>query len=145
MRRILTVFFQILLVGFLSLCCHRSDTRSTTSPAPPNTSYRVESVSLGIDGASKAIAVAFVKPEFIQASHAQPLLGRYFQDEEYKARPQGVAVLSHGFWRQQYKSDPQIIGTNVNLNGRAYTVIGVMPKAFKHPREAEIWLPDETK
>ena len=144
MRRILLPL--LLLCGSLSLACHHGDLRSTTSsPPPPDTSYRVESLTLSGDGAGRAIPVAFVKPEFIQASHAQPTLGRYFLDEEYKPKPQGVAVMSHGLWRQQYKADPQIIGTTVSLNGRPYTVIGVMPKAFKHPREAEIWVPDETK
>ena len=145
MRRILIVFLQILLCGLLPLACHHGTPRSTTSPPPPESSYRVESLSLATDGAGKVISVAFVRPEFIQASHAQPALGRSFINEEYKPRPQGVALLSHGLWRQQFKSDPQIIGRNVSLNGKAYTVIGVMPKAFKHPRDAEIWVPDETQ
>ena len=145
MRRIQIVFFHILLCGFLSLACHRIGPQSTTYPAPPATSYRVESVSLGIVGSPDVIRAAFVKPEFIEVAHAQPALGRYFLDEEYHPQSQRVAVLSHGLWRQRYKSDPQVIGMNLDLNGRAYTVVGVMPKTFKHPREAEIWLPDETK
>ena len=145
MRRILIVFLQILLCGLMPLACHHANPRSTSSPPPPETSYRVESLSLTTDGTSKVIPVAFVRPEFIEASHAQPALGRSFIDDDYRPRPQGVALLSHGLWRRQYKSNPQIVGMNVILNGRAYTVIGVMPKAFKHPREAEIWVPDETK
>jgi hypothetical protein len=145
MRRIQFLFFHILLGGLLSLACNHIGPQSTTYPAPPATSYRVESVSLDSDGGAHAIRAAFVKPEFIKAGHVQPMIGRNFVEEEYQAKSQGVALLSHGLWRQRFASNPNMIGENLNLNGRAYTVVGVMPKAFKHPKEAEIWLPDQTK
>ena len=145
MKHIRITFVHILLFSLVSIACHRSGPRSAASPAPPDTSYRVESLNLRTDSATEVIPVAFVKREFIQAAQVHPALGRYFLDEEYQSKPQGVAVMSHGLWRQRYKGDPQIIGTKVDLNGRPYTVIGVMPKSFKHPKEAEIWLPDETK
>ena len=145
MKHIRITFVHILLVSLLSLACHRSGSRAAASPAPPDTSYRVVSLNLRVDDSTQGIQVAFVKPEFIQATQIQPELGRYFLGEEYQPGSPEVAVISHGLWRQRYKSDPQIVGAKLNLNGRAYIVIGIMPKSFKHPKEAEIWLPDQTK
>src|SRR2546423_12958835 len=54
-----------------------------------------------------------------------PILGRTFlPEEEMKA---DVALVSQNFWRKYLNSDPQVIGRNINLNGVATTVIGVIP------------------
>ena len=91
------------------------------------------------------IRAAFVKPEFIKVVNVQPLLGRNFIDEEYKPGSPAIAILSYGLWRQRYRSDPSEVGNTLDLNGRKYIVIGVMPKEFTHPKDTEIWLPDQTE
>jgi putative ABC transport system permease protein len=54
-----------------------------------------------------------------------PILGRTFlPEEEMKA---DVALVSQNFWRKHLNSDPQAIGRNINLNGVATTIIGVLP------------------
>ncbi|MFN2623702.1 MAG: ABC transporter permease [Chthoniobacterales bacterium] len=54
-----------------------------------------------------------------------PILGRTFlPEEEMKA---DVALVSQNFWRKYLNSDPQAIGRNINLNGVATTVVGVIP------------------
>lgn len=54
-----------------------------------------------------------------------PIIGRTFlPEEEMKA---DVALVSQNFWRKYLNSDPQAIGRNINLNGVATTVIGVLP------------------
>ena len=111
-------------------------------PAPPNTSYRVESVLLTTENTSLSIRGAFVTPDFIKAVREQPLLGRYFSIEEYQSKSPQVVVLSHGTWQRRLGSDPAQIGKTLTLNGRAYTVVGVMPQAFNVPDGAELWLPE---
>lgn len=111
-------------------------------PAPPNTSYRIESLLRTTKDASRSIRGAFVTPDFIKAVREQPLLGRYFVADEYQSKDQQVVVLSHGLWQQEFGSDPAQIGKSLELNGRAYTVVGVMPKAFNVPEGAELWLPE---
>jgi putative ABC transport system permease protein len=60
----------------------------------------------------------------------QPALGRAFTaaDGEQGAAP--VAVLSHGLWQRRFGSSPEVIGQPLTLDGRAYTVVGVMPSRF---------------
>ena len=75
-----------------------------------------------------------------------PLLGRTFTDEEDRANAR-VAVLSYSLWHNRFSSDPQVVGREIALDGRNYTVIGVMPAEFLYPapinnsRPGEIWTP----
>ena len=145
MSRTHIAVFQILLCSLSAACNHIGPKFSTTYPPPPATSYRVESVSLKLDVGAQEIRAAFVKPEFIKAVQVQPLLGRNFLEEEHFAKSQDVALLSYGLWRHRYRSDPQMVGMTVDLNSRPYTVVGILPEEFKHPEQAEIWLPDTIK
>jgi predicted permease len=61
---------------------------------------------------------------------AQPLLGRVFLPEEDSPGKPSTAILSYAFWQQQFGGDPNVIGQAVMLNGRSYTVVGVMPAGF---------------
>jgi putative ABC transport system permease protein len=75
-----------------------------------------------------------------------PLLGRTFTDEEDRTNER-VAVLSHALWQNRFAGDTQIVGREIALDGRAYTVIGIMPATFVYPapinnsRPGEIWAP----
>lgn len=62
----------------------------------------------------------------------RPQLGRGFVPEE-DATPgtHPVVVLSHRYWTKAFDADPRIVGTEVVLNGRRYTVVGVAPPAFQ--------------
>ena len=134
-------FFQVLACCLSMAACHHSDSQADY-PAPPSTSYRVESMSLTTGDTSHSIRGAFVTPDFIKAVREQPVLGRHFSAEEYQSKQQQVVVLSHGVWEQRFGSDPAQIGKSVVLNGGSYTVAGVMPKRFNVPEGAEVWLPE---
>ncbi|HEY6401698.1 MAG TPA: ABC transporter permease, partial [Blastocatellia bacterium] len=83
-----------------------------------------------------------VSAGFFSALGVKPLLGRAFQpDEDTEGREQ-VIVLNHGLWERRYGSDPNTLGQSITLNGKAYTVIGVMPKDFNFPyNNGEFWTP----
>ncbi len=70
-----------------------------------------------------------------------PMLGRTFRaDEDAPGRNQ-VVLLGHSLWRRRFGGDPGVIGRAVRMNGLPFTVVGVMPPAFRFPGEAEIWMP----
>jgi putative ABC transport system permease protein len=52
-----------------------------------------------------------------------------------------VVLLGHGLWQRRFGADPGVIGRVVRMNGLAFSVVGVMPPAFRFPSEAEIWMP----
>lgn len=72
----------------------------------------------------------------------QPLLGRNFRDEEQNAGQDAVVLLSYDCWRNQFHADWHIIGQQIMLNGRAVTVVGVLPQSLgPYFREIEIFAP----
>ena len=60
----------------------------------------------------------------------QPLLGRLLTDEDDKPAATPVAVLSHRYWQKRFGGDAAVVGKQINLNNRAFTVIGVTPPGF---------------
>ncbi len=72
---------------------------------------------------------------------ARPLMGRVFRPDEDQTGRDQVVVLSFGLWERRFASDPDMIGKTVRLDGRPFTVIGVMPKNYHFPMAAEIWTP----
>ena len=77
-------------------------------------------------------------------------MGRGFtQDEE--DRHEHVAVVSDEFWRRRFAARPDAIGESINVNGLAYSVIGVLPPGFSLPiarpgggaHRAQLWIPSD--
>ena len=66
----------------------------------------------------------------------KPVLGRPFTREDDNPEPR-VVVLSHSAWKRFFNGDPKIIGKQITLSLRSYTVIGVMPASFRYPVDGE--------
>jgi putative ABC transport system permease protein len=72
----------------------------------------------------------------------QPMLGRTFVPDEDKPSESRVVVLSHALFQKRFGSDPAILNQSLNLDGRSFTVIGVMPPGFEFPIQndpVELW------
>ena len=54
-----------------------------------------------------------------------------------------MLVLSHSIWKNQFASDPNILGKTIVLSGAPWTVIGVMPSSFSFIRNHDLWVPME--
>ncbi len=52
-----------------------------------------------------------------------------------------VAVISHGFWRRRFGSDPGAVNRTISIDGRPTTIVGVMPPDFRYPRDVDVWSP----
>ena len=61
----------------------------------------------------------------------KPVLGRVFTDEEDRPAAPPVAVLSHATWQKRFGGDPEILGRTITLDGKPYTVIGVLEKRIE--------------
>ncbi|HTG18213.1 MAG TPA: ABC transporter permease, partial [Blastocatellia bacterium] len=73
---------------------------------------------------------------------AKPALGRTFLDDEDQPGHENVAILSSSLWKRRFGSDPNVVGQAITLSATSYTVIGVMPPAFKFPdAETDVWTP----
>jgi len=72
-----------------------------------------------------------VSASFLSTLHVQPVLGRDFRPEEGDVPGKyPVAIISSDLWAKAFASDRNVIGREIKLNGRGFTVIGVTPASF---------------
>ena len=75
-----------------------------------------------------------------------PELGRVFSKQEDDGH-QPVALISDALWQSRYHRDPQVLGSAIELDRKAYSIIGVMPRSFEFPvdagrlNKAQLWVP----
>jgi putative ABC transport system permease protein len=102
--------------------------------------YRPMSPStLAIADQSTRLAGARVTPSILRMLGAQPVLGRLFEPPDEHDR---VLILGSAAWQQLFAGDPQVIGRTVGLDGRSYTIIGVLPASFGFPMpQTGFWVP----
>jgi len=68
-----------------------------------------------------------------------PQLGPGFPADKQMFDRQLIAVVSDRLWRTRYAADPDIVGKQIRLSGRTYSVAGVMPAGFDFPGDIDIW------
>jgi putative ABC transport system permease protein len=68
-----------------------------------------------------------------------PMLGRVFEKPDDVPGSEKVAILSHGLWQRLYAGDPDVLGRTLDL-GHPYRIVGVMPRGFRFPPDADMWL-----
>ncbi|HEY2431067.1 MAG TPA: ABC transporter permease [Vicinamibacterales bacterium] len=100
-------------------------------------------LQMTMTGAGDAMRVdaAAVTPSLFPLLDIQPVCGRVLTvDDERDAKGSPVALISHALWRQRLGGDARAIGRVVMLDGRAVTIVGVLPETAVLPT-ADLWLP----
>jgi putative ABC transport system permease protein len=69
-----------------------------------------------------------VSDGYLSLMRVKPLLGRDFLPEEQIEGKDQVILLTYGLWQDRFAGDPQIVGKQLSVNGKPYTVVGVTPK-----------------
>src|SRR3984957_11565063 len=98
-------------------------------------------VNLGLRGGSDRVYAAVVSSGFFSVFETYPVLGRAFSKEEETPAHHHVAILSHHLWSSQFAGGHAVLGTSIDLNGFAYTIVGVMPAGFEFPDHVDVWVP----
>jgi putative ABC transport system permease protein len=91
-------------------------------------------------GVPQRIASARATASLFRTLGIGPALGRVFTDGEERAGAT-LAVISGELWARQFGRDPAIVGRVLDLDGRPFTVIGVMNPGFRFGPPAEVWIP----
>ncbi len=81
-------------------------------------------------GESERVRGNYISSNFFALLGVKPTLGRLFAAGEDEVGRQPIALLGGGFWAREFGSDPNIVGRTITLDGRGYTVVGVIPAAF---------------
>jgi putative ABC transport system permease protein len=83
----------------------------------------------------------YVTEDFFKIIGVSPVLGRDFTAADNKPGAEKVTILGDEIWRRDFGADPNIVGQSVRINGKAATIVGVMPPNFKFPVSEELWTP----
>ena len=104
--------------------------------------YRESSVQWTDPDGVVTLRGATVSPTMFPLLRATPHLGRLFAEEEAREGADRVVLLSHRAWTNRFATDPDIVGTPLDLDGDTYTVVGVLAEGFYFPNpDGELWTP----
>jgi predicted permease len=98
---------------------------------------------VGVDGGSpvQTVPAAQVTSNFFDVLGLPPAQGRNFTTQEGRNETASVVIVSDDFWRNTLNARRDVLGSTIVVDGTPRTIIGVMPKAFRHPYRANLWLP----
>ena len=115
--------------------------------------YREMGVDLTSGPVPERLVVSRVSPGYFDVLGVPPMIGRGFLMEESIRPDEGdggppgvpVTVLSHALWQRLFEGDRDVLGRTVEMDGRSYEVVGVLPRGFKNPMgsEADLWVPQD--
>ena len=108
--------------------------------------------SIGLHHGASGNLVGFGEPQRVEGTavsydlfptlRVQPLIGRLFDETDDRDGAPGTMILSYRLWQTQFGGDPSILGRQLLLDAESFTVIGVMPQAFRFPVSGSLyWTP----
>jgi predicted permease len=103
--------------------------------------FRTGAINLAThEGTAELRSAGWVTADAFDLLGVEPVRGRPFTGTDVGGGPARVVLLSHDLWRSRFGGG-DVIGTDVRVDGRPMTVVGVMPPGFAFPINQEIWLP----
>jgi len=109
----------------------------------------VDPTSFNLTGASEPMEIdgERVTANLFTLLGVQPLRGRGFSPYDGEPSSPPVAIIGYGLWQRSYGGDAKMIGRPISLDGRSYTVVGIMPPDFNEAYTAyfnvqgQVWVP----
>jgi predicted permease len=106
--------------------------------------FDIALVGLGQSGNMRRAFAAIVSSNYFSVLGVPLARGRAFlPEEEISGRPAQVAVVSYGYW-QRRNLDPGVLGSELLINGRPFTIVGIAPPGFTGTAQLlsmEVWMP----
>src|SRR4051812_39623371 len=110
-------------------------------PAFENLSiYLQRSEVIGEPGSTEQAEIMRISPEFFTTLGVKPVIGRNFTEDEWDGQT-NVVILTDGFWRQHFNSEPNVLGRETRINGIPRTIVGVLPPFHFLESEARAFVP----
>jgi predicted permease len=103
--------------------------------------YRPTTVNLGDGGAGVPVAGIETTASTFEILRTPAAMGRVLRDADETPGAPGVVVIGHDLWRAQFGGDPNVVGRSLLVGGTPFTVVGVMPPAFRFPASHQLWMP----
>src|SRR5262252_175629 len=97
--------------------------------------------NLALTAEAERIDLAVVSANFFDVFGLRAERGRLFAAADEQAGHAPVVVVSHSLWQSRFGGANDLVGRNVTIDGKSYTVVGIAPQGFQYPGETEAWLP----
>jgi putative ABC transport system permease protein len=103
-------------------------------------------LSLTGAGEPRAVSAAFGTANIFDVWNVKAVVGRLLRPEDGEIGRSQVVALAHHFWKGHFDADPTVVGRSVTLNGRGYTVVGVVTPDLEigNLGEIDLWIPLDT-
>ncbi len=103
----------------------------------------VQSVDFNLAGVTQPESISgdAVSPNFLSMMGVRPFLGRDFDTSEEKAGTAPVLLLSYSLWQSHLGGDPNAVGKTITLDGRSFTIVGVLPSNYRSVDKTDVMLP----
>jgi putative ABC transport system permease protein len=120
------------------------DIREQNTVFTDTMAYNLALVGLGQKGDTRRAFAATVSSNYFSVLGVPPMHGRAFlPEEETPGRGAQVVIVSYGYWKKHHL-DSNLLGSQLLINGRPFTIVGIMPRGFTGMMQiisAEVWLP----
>ena len=87
--------------------------------------------------------VAFVTRDFLTVLRVQPVIGRSFAPADAHPGATPVLLASGRYWREHLGAARDLSTLKLRIQGRIYSVVGVLPERFEFPAKTDLWVPSE--
>jgi putative ABC transport system permease protein len=105
--------------------------------------YRLTTVNLD-RGAGLSVPGIETTASTFDILRTPAMLGRVLRADDERSGAPSVVVIGHDLWRAQFGGDPDIVGRPLLIGGAPFSVVGVMPPAFRFPTSHQLWMPLRT-
>lgn len=96
--------------------------------------------TLGTGDRPEQVTLTRTTASLFEVFGVNPLHGRVFGDDESIPGSDRFVVLGHEAWTTRFGANPDIVGTDIRLDGEPYTVLGIMPPRIGNPDNLG-WVP----
>ncbi len=103
--------------------------------------FRYAEMNLGEKGSLESIRGYYVTANLFPLVGVEARAGRVFSAGEGETARARVALLSDGLVKRRFATRPDLVGSEITLNGEAHTVVGIMPDKLNYPRAVDVFLP----
>jgi len=96
-------------------------------------------------GEAEQVNTELISSDFFSLLGVKPVLGRTFNTGEDEVGAAPLVLISEGLWQRKFSATPDVLGKSLTLNGKGYTIIGVIPSTFHLVapsfRDSELYVP----
>jgi putative ABC transport system permease protein len=103
--------------------------------------YDTRAFNFATDEGSDRMNGAAVSMDFMKVLGLQPVIGRMFTQEEDSPKGPLVTLIGEALWHERFGGRADVLGKELKLNSRTFTIIGVLPKAAEFPGGVRLWVP----